>query len=672
MVAGREIDAVEDRFGLRELRVKGTQVLLNGRAVFLRGGCDDQSYPHTACPPASKEFYLARLRTAKDYGFNYTKSCIEIFTPEFLQAADEVGMLVCQEMPFGLFGEARELRYDPPEEWIATYRRELENIIRSDRNHPSVAFYSITSELTIARQSSRSFRAFNQELPAMARRLNPTALIYDVTHAREFGLETKLGRRNTDLIENVARRAKGQGLDPLDGPLSLPDPTKLSLPLVLHEYWWWTSLPDPSLVPAYKKTPFQHGSVPLMLENARQNGIAGEIPQMVSNSRRLKHVLQKDGLELARKDPRIAGYHFWLVHDFHWCPEGILNEFWQPPKEVSAAQFRRYNGDTVLLLDDGERRCFAASEKPKLELILSHYGPDRLRRPILHWRLAAAGKDIATGKRELPGVECGCVTLVLTMEPRMPDVPDPVRLVLHAQLQDEGKPVCENSWDLWAFPRPAAGSWLKQVVTEMPFLWRAYPELKGRSVDRTSERAVMVSDKLDRPTMDWIEQGGRALLLSSSALKPYGRPGDRAWSHTNLYRTIPYLTGSRGNMGTVIHPHPALGAFPHEGWCDLNFVHLISGVYPIDLSPFGPGRVKPIIRSTDHYKTMADKAYLIEVGLGRGVLLATSLKIAETCDSNPATRYLLDSMLRHLTDDAVRPWQTISRAQLEAACIPFK
>ena len=63
-------------------------------------------YPESFCPPNSKEFYLKHIKLAQQYGFNYAKSCAEIFTQEFLDAADEAGYLVCQEMPFGIDGEA--------------------------------------------------------------------------------------------------------------------------------------------------------------------------------------------------------------------------------------------------------------------------------------------------------------------------------------------------------------------------------------------------------------------------------------------------------------------------------------------------------------------------------------------------------------------------------------
>ena len=99
---------------------------------------------------------------------------------------------------------------------------------------------------------------------------------------------------------------------------------------------------------------------------------------------------------------------------------------------------------------------------------------------------------------------------------------------------------------------------------------------------------------------------GRVVLLSQGALQPYHRDNDRLWANTHTCRTIAYLRGLHGNMGTVVRPHPALGEYPHDGWCHLNLVHLISNAFPMDLEPFGSGHIDPIIRSMDNPDTMAD------------------------------------------------------------------
>lgn len=660
-----ELDQAEVRFGLREIRTAGKQVLLNGTPIFLRGGADDQSYPETVCPPATKDFFLQRLRTAREFGFNYTKSCVEIFTQEFLEAADEVGMLVCQEMPFGLHGGYRAVRQKPTPEWTGLWETELGNIIRADRHHPCVVIYSMASELAVRAQSELSFQTFNQRLPALARALHPGALVMDVTGAKETSVDTAMGRRDTDLIENAVRRRKGVQRDPLDGPLTVPDARTCPRPFLLHEYQWWTSLPDPALAPDYARTALQFGAAPMMVRNATVNRIAAEVPQCVRNSRLLKYVLQKDGLEVARRHPDVAGYHFWLIHDFHWCPEGILDEFWRPPQGISAAQFRQANDDTVLLLDDGDRRCFAGGTAPELGLQVSHYGPYELGGATVQWQVGAESGAADQGIGDLPRISPGSLLRAMTIRPSLPVSEAPRRLQLSARVLAAGRTVCENQWDLWVFPAGAAVLALPEVITDLAFLRETPRPTVGGAV--AAARAVIVTDQLTGRELEALEQGARIVLLSQGALREYHRADDPEWANTNTYRTIEYLRGGHGNMGTVVRAHPALGDYPHDGWCDLNFVHLISGAYPIDLTPFGPGHIPPIIRSIDHFKTMADKAYLFEVAVGRGALLATGLRFAATYAENPATRYLLGAMLRYAGSDAFRPSVAVSRSTLERA-----
>jgi hypothetical protein len=122
-------------------------------------------------------------------------------------------------------------------------------------------------------------------------------------------------------------------------------------------------------------------------------------------------------------------------------------------------------------------------------------------------------------------------------------------------------------------------------------------------------------------------------------------------------------------MGTVIADHPALGGFPHDGWCEAPFVPLLHGAYPIVLEWFRPKRIEPIIRSIGHQETMVDKAYLFEVGVGRGAVLATSLQFTAEAvfKTHPQSAYLLGALLEYATGDRFCPKQTVSREVFEQA-----
>jgi len=647
------------RFGLREVKVKGRQILLNGTPIFLRGGCNDHVYPYTVCPPADTEFYRDVIRKAKAYGFNYTKSACEVFTREFLDAADELGYLVCQEMPFGILGELRAIREDPPAELTDLWQREIRNIVAFDRNHPSVIAYSMTSEQPLNLENPAPFTWFSRNLPILAREANPAALIIDVTAGFHFSVVTRHGRRDTDLLED-SLGTREFTLTPLHGPLEIPD--TVTKPFLLHEWNWISALPDPALIARYRDLPLDPVQVPEMVEAARANGLLDALPVMVDRSRRLKHALRKDAYELAFEHPKVAGFHGWLIHDIPYCPEGVFTEFWEEPTDLPAEEFRTYNGDTVLTLDDADRRSFIAGPLP-FGVRVAHFGEQPLEVPVLCWHLKRQQEVLVKGERQLARIACGRRVNAGRLGIRLP-AGSPAVLELVCELWDGGRKVCRNHWPLWRFS--AKGGRFPCVSASLPL--PAGFQLGGKPDDPLVPRVgarVFVTHRLvdgEGRVIDnllrFMREGGRVLLVSSGALRE---------AESCLYRTVPYNMGTHGNMGTVIRSHPALGDFPHDGWCNLPFIPLIEGAYPMRLDPFRPARIDPIIRSNGHLVTMEDKGYLFEAGFGEGLLLACSLNLLPAAHTDPAARHLLRCLLSYLADGAPAPEVMITEEQLRAA-----
>ena len=640
---GVPVDSASTRFGFREIATQGSRVLLNGQPVFLRGGCDDHFYPETVCPPADKAFFVARLHKAKRYGFNYTKSCVEVFTREFLEAADEVGYLVCEEMPFF----DRQARKNPTAAARKLWQRELRSIIKSDRNHPSVVVYSMSSELNSKwLRNATAFRFFSRDLPATARRLNPSALVFDATGVntspdpdygrRPVPVVTESGRRDTDLQGSWLKWTMEGG--PLDGPI--PGIEDATLPFFLHEFAWITSLTDPGLAERYRGLPVRPLHVPDMLAAAEANGLTDELPRMFTASRKLKYEFLKYSLELARRSPKVAGYHQWLIHDFPFCAEGVLNEFWEEPAGYPPEWFMQCNADTVLLLNDVQRRCFTFGKAPPLAVTVSHFGPEPLAHPVLRWTLRRGGRRAAAGEVAMPRVACGTLRGSGDLGIRIPGGRRPVRFDLNCMLLSGDRTVCGNGWALWGFPPPA-------------------PDAGARA----RGHSVRVVDTFDDATLDVLADGGRVLFLAEEPAD--GPAGDLPRSPgAPLYRTVPYNHGTVGNMGTTIAAHPVTDALPHEGWCDLYFAPLIQGAHPFALDVYRPHRIRPIIRSIGHMRTMHDKAYLFELAVGRGRLMACSLRLREAQDRTPAAAYVLERMLEYMEGDELRPAPRVSPRKL--------
>ena len=65
----------------------------------------------------------------------------------------------------------------------------------------------------------------------------------------------------------------------------------------------------------------------------------------------------------------------------------------------------------------------------------------------------------------------------------------------------------------------------------------------------------------------------------------------------------------------------------------------------MNFEPLRPYGVKPIIRMIDFYKNNANNAHLLEFGLGKGKVLATSLNLLTNLTTQPPSYDALASNL---------------------------
>ena len=130
--AGAIVDRYPTRFGIRSIRFDADQgFFLNGKPVKIKGTCNHQDHAGlgVALPDAAQAF---RVRTLEEMGCNAYRSSHNPPTPELLDACDEQGML--------FLDETRMMSSNP--EGLAQF----ENLVRRDRNHPSVFMWSMGNE----------------------------------------------------------------------------------------------------------------------------------------------------------------------------------------------------------------------------------------------------------------------------------------------------------------------------------------------------------------------------------------------------------------------------------------------------------------------------------------------------------------------------------------------
>ena len=142
---GKAVDEVSTPFGIRSIEwfaEKG--FLLNGKALKMTGGCAH----HDNGPLGAAAFDRAeerRVQILKESGFTAIRCAHNPPSPAFLDACDRLGMLVMDEA-FDCWSRGKnKLDYSVAfKDW---WQRDLDSMVLRDRNHPSVAMWSIGNEI---------------------------------------------------------------------------------------------------------------------------------------------------------------------------------------------------------------------------------------------------------------------------------------------------------------------------------------------------------------------------------------------------------------------------------------------------------------------------------------------------------------------------------------------
>lgn len=132
MQNGNAADEVVTRCGFRTIRFDSqTGFWLNGENIKIKGVCNHQDHAGVgvAVPDALWEF---RLRRLKDMGVNAYRVAHNPASKEFMAACDSMGIMVLDENRL----------FNPSPEYV----RQLEWLVRRDRNCPSVILWSVFNE----------------------------------------------------------------------------------------------------------------------------------------------------------------------------------------------------------------------------------------------------------------------------------------------------------------------------------------------------------------------------------------------------------------------------------------------------------------------------------------------------------------------------------------------
>jgi beta-glucuronidase len=153
-----ETDEVTERIGFRSIEARGTDLLLNGAPVFLRGISLHEEAPVRGGRAWSEEDARTLLGWAKDLGCNFVRLAHYPHNEEMLRVADELGVMVWEEVPVYW-----TIQWENPET-LHNAENQLNESIARDHNRASLIIYSVANETPISEARNRFLRALIQDV----------------------------------------------------------------------------------------------------------------------------------------------------------------------------------------------------------------------------------------------------------------------------------------------------------------------------------------------------------------------------------------------------------------------------------------------------------------------------------------------------------------------------
>ncbi|MBS6515978.1 MAG: hypothetical protein KH329_07485, partial [Bifidobacterium longum] len=207
---GTLLDTHAERFGIRALTFDARQGLrINGKCILLNGGCvhHDNGILGAATLPQAE---YRRARIMKEQGFNAVRSAHNPLSKAFLDACDELGLLVMDEA-FDMWW-IHKTSYDYAASFRDHYADDLASMVRKDRNHPSVILYSIGNEIADTK-SPRAAEAA-RSMVGIIRSLDAERPVIDCVNPISLSIaaKTQAGVDEHDAkVEGEPARRQGRG-----------------------------------------------------------------------------------------------------------------------------------------------------------------------------------------------------------------------------------------------------------------------------------------------------------------------------------------------------------------------------------------------------------------------------------------------------------------------------
>ena len=650
-------DQLSTRFGFRSFESRDGILWLNDRPLMLRGALDQDYYPDLIATPPSYEFLLHQARLAKRMGLNCLRCHIKVADPRYLEAADEVGLLVWAELP-------NWMHWTPEvgERGVAT----LQAAIQRDWNHPSVVIWTIINESwgldqSIPEQRAWLRAAYEQIKPMAGDRLivdnsacfNNVHIKSDLDDYHFYAAMPDERKRWEEWVRQFAARPKwsyaselptlkaGQERWPLGDKgygAVLPEVERTGQePLLVSEFGNWGLPSLASLHSATNADPwwfetgddwgdgvvYPHG-VEQRFKRLGLEQIFGDYERFAAATRRSEFDALQFEIEAMRRHASIGGYIITEFTDVHWECNGMLDMQRTPKMPMDALV--SLNSDTILIVDRSQG-AWRVGEQRNISVSLSHWGASTLEHAELRWQIE--GQNISGQQTIATAIPTRSTTPLGELGISAPAQAGLYRVQLALFLGE--KRVAASSLRMAVYPALA-----KPALPVRSYGTDSLHDALTRRGFAISEQAdITIADRFDAALRERVSQGEHVVLLASS-------PEAVSAAMGGLHLVPRAGTAWQGSWASSFCW--MAGDWPGDGILDDSFLgimpnHIINGV---------PQRAFPSSVSAGLCVGWIQKpvALIARQRIGRGSVTVTSFRLTERLGVDPVADMVLDTMLQ--------------------------
>jgi beta-glucuronidase len=298
-------DVLRDRLGFRTIEVRGEDILLNGKPIFLRGiSLHEEEFGTDPTRNITEASARALLAEAKALNANFVRLAHYPHSEITTRLADEMGLLVWSEIPVYWLVD-----FANPQTLALARRMLAENILR-DRNRASIILWSVGNETP----PGDARNAFLGQLADDARALDGTRLI-------------------TAALLTDRRVRDGHVEMAIDDPL-IPHLDVMAI----NTYAGWYGSDTLASLPSVAWT--SHAGKPMIFSEFGADALAGfhdpKVRQKFSEEYQAEYYRQT--LAMSDKIPFLRGMSPWILKDFRsprrqhpvfqqgWNRKGLVSE----------------------------------------------------------------------------------------------------------------------------------------------------------------------------------------------------------------------------------------------------------------------------------------------------------------------------------------------------------